>query len=555
MICPPDEELFPLLADEPLEGTVDAHFNHCTHCQRRLSVLRSEVGELRSLTSDGRPPSVPAAEKRPPFIGRYIVVGLLDAGGQAIVYRAVHPTLEKELVVKLGRLPTSGDGELNHLLISEGKLLAGLDHPNLVRVYDLDFFEGRPFLVMEYVRGRTLQAWVEAESAAPREAAAVAVSIARGLEAIHRSGIVHQDLTPRNILIDPNGEPRLIDFGLARFRHAWDGTESPSGGTPGFMAPEQAQGRVDRIGIRTDLFALGGVLYCMLTRSAPFQGRTSDEIRTRTTACDFDRAALRKAGVPHRLETICLRAMAAAPADRYPSAAAFAADLEQYLRGPSRRRFIAAGIVGLALGGAWYFSRRELEPLPIRSNPIAPILEIQVNREGLYLRLEEALPLNTDRDRIRIVGKVPVGRQPVLYSLSPRGRAFRLDAELASADSFTRIIFPAEGGQVPFDLGTGGTEFVLLCTGLGKEPPPDLGPLIESTLGELPRLPERVLVHLDHDETRRRIVSPLGAREPDPVADVEYRLDRLRTRLRDRCDVILGVAFTHRRPENSEGKK
>src|SRR5690242_14638430 len=138
--CPPDEELVPLLAGDPAAATVRGHLDTCPRCRARLDQMRTEVYLLRSLPAASAA-AAPAAAARPATIGKYLVVGALDVGGQSAVYRALHPTLDKELVIKLSHRPVGPDSDFRHLLVAEGKLLAGLEHPNLARVYDLDFHD------------------------------------------------------------------------------------------------------------------------------------------------------------------------------------------------------------------------------------------------------------------------------------------------------------------------------------------------------------------------------------------------------------------------------
>src|SRR5262249_41724608 len=217
------------------------------------------AAESESPTSPG--PTEPPP--RPESIGRYRIIGELDSGGQASVYRAVHPTLPRDLAIKIAHEPSSID---RSLLRGDAAILCELDHPNLVRVYDLDIHEGRPFVAMEFVRGRNLQQAAEPARPSARQAGAWGAAGARAPEGVHRRGVVHQDIKPPNILLDESGRPRLIDFGMARWRHAWsEGQAGPSGGTLAFMAPEQARCESGRIGAPSDLFALGAVLYFLLT--------------------------------------------------------------------------------------------------------------------------------------------------------------------------------------------------------------------------------------------------------------------------------------------------
>ncbi len=299
--------------------------------------------------------SVPAAEgRRPPptRIGKYHVVGVLEEGGQAEVYRAVHPTLCKELVVKLGRNPTGAGPMAADKLVAEGRLLAELRHPNLAAVYDLDFYEDRPFLVMEYVRGRNLRQYARELRYAPGEAALLVAKTARALGVAHVQGVIHQDVKPGNIIIDEAGEPRVIDFGLARLRPAWGEEPEEAGaisGTVQYMSPEQARGDFENIDPRSDVFALGAVLYFLLVGKAPFADKTVLDSLDRARQCDFDASALRKAGVPRPLEAICLRAMQADRSNRYASAEQMAADLHRFVARPRRLKIALAAVASLIL--------------------------------------------------------------------------------------------------------------------------------------------------------------------------------------------------------------
>src|SRR4029077_3480025 len=215
--------------------------------------------------------------------------------------------------------PIDEDGRSD--VVVDGQRLAELEHPNIVRVHDLDFLEGRPYLVMEYIRGRTLAQYACEEPVAPRQAAALVAEIAGAVAFAHRRGIVHQDIKPANVLIDEAGRPRLIDFGLAWQYDAWSGSPTSSeGGTFAYMAPEQARVDLERVRPLSDIFALGALLYFLLTGKGPFEAATPDESWDRARRYDLDRSALKPAGAPSGLERICLKALAAEPRSRYPSA-------------------------------------------------------------------------------------------------------------------------------------------------------------------------------------------------------------------------------------------
>jgi predicted Ser/Thr protein kinase len=376
--CPEDPELVAMLMGNAVPGPVRRHVDDCGACRLRMDRLRAELSAVRQAadelparpdavaalvaaiaettsaptatesTEDGFEVTEPADPRpRPESIGRYRIIGELDSGGQASVYRAVHPTLPRDLAIKIAHEPSEIDSSL---LRGDAQILCELDHPNLVRVHDLDIHEGRPFVVMEFVRGRNLHQAAEQLPLSPDQAAAWVAEIARALAYVHGRGIVHQDVKPKNIMLDESGRPRLIDFGMARWRHAWSGNRSgPSGGTLAFMAPEQARGEAKRVGASSDIFGLGGVLYFLLTGKTPFGGGTRNEQWRRASHCDFDRDAMRAKGVPRRLERIVLKAMATEPGDRYASADRMADALDEFARRPRRLALGAAALLLAAL--------------------------------------------------------------------------------------------------------------------------------------------------------------------------------------------------------------
>lgn len=297
----------------------------------------------------------PAAEI-PVQIGRYRITAYLSGGGQGDVFRAIHPTLNREVVIKWGRC-CFGDGVPEvQALLREGRILAQLDHPNLVRVHDLDFHEGCPFLVLDFIPGRNLRQWRASGNIATVQAAKWTAQAARALAEVHRQGLVHLDIKPENVLIDDSGEARVVDFGLALLPELWAEQQTPLGcfrGTPAYASPEQARGATQWADARADVFGLGALLYWLLTSRAPYQGDTMDEVLAQAAQCRFDRNALR--GVPRALAEIALRAMSARPEDRYPSADVLADDLEAWIvrqTAPSGKRRLFQAAAALALTAA-----------------------------------------------------------------------------------------------------------------------------------------------------------------------------------------------------------
>jgi serine/threonine protein kinase len=408
--------------EEPREELRD-HLGACPKCQELLNQFKSDLGLLKGIvpkaglpplttsgltsepvTSDGQtdhsggtdnaseeavePTAVGASpsatdigndheagrsngEPLPGPIGKYLVIGRFPPTGQAEVFRVVHPGLARDLVLKLALRPIEPGGR--HELIDECKILAELEHPNLVRVYDLDFHDNRPYVVMEYIRGRTLEQVAEDGNLKPRQAAALLAKVAGAADFVHKRGIVHRDIKPKNILVDERGEPRLIDFGMARLRHAWSEDPGKPGGTFAFMSPEQARVEMpeeqQRVGSRSDVFSLGAVLYYLLTGKPPFEGRNWRESWDRARSCNFDRKALENPKVPRDLRRICLKAMAAEPADRYSSAAAFQKALENYVRVPIVRGTVA-GVAGIALLS--FLTYQIMARPPVKSSNVPP---------------------------------------------------------------------------------------------------------------------------------------------------------------------------------------
>jgi serine/threonine protein kinase len=310
--------------------------------------LRRAVSETldepahRSTTSWG-----PDRSPTPERIGRYLVVEVLDEGGQGVVLRVIRPELGKDYVLKLARFDAEFDQARREQMLREGRLLAQCEHPNLIRVTDLDFYEGRPYVVMDYVAGRTLQQHVEGNRPPLREAVRLVAELAKAVEYIHARGIVHQDIKPRNVVIDPLGRPKLIDFGLARLRHAWsDDTAGLIGGTPAYMSPEQARLQHEQIGPWTDVFGLGGLLYFLLTGQPVYQDMPGSSAMEQASKAEVVSPRRINPRVPGPLAGICMKAMAPDHRQRYRSAA----ELEHSLRLFLWRPWVAAaGLVALGL--------------------------------------------------------------------------------------------------------------------------------------------------------------------------------------------------------------
>ncbi|HVX15728.1 MAG TPA: serine/threonine-protein kinase [Pirellulales bacterium] len=378
--CLDDAQLLALIEQPQGEPAAALHLDGCADCQDRLARVREDLALLRDTGPVRRNPTadvttVPVAEAKhglPNAIGPYLVLEWLGRGGEADVFRAEHPVLRHNVALKWSRRPFQGTAEP---LVEEGRTLAALDVEGVARVFDLGLHEGRPYLVMQMLRGRTLHHYAAEAPLSHREMARLIARVARILARAHAQQVWHRDLKPSNIVIDGEGNPTIIDFGMAGFSQPWRDDAPCSGGTLHFMAPEQAKqllglcdertGAVPVVGPRSDIFALGAVLYSLLTEHAPFP-RSEDSAALIDRVCrgDFDRRRLAARGLPRRLVTICLRAMAYDPADRYASADAMAHDLERFARSTRRNSWLAtAGALVLVTAGIALMLMRHGEDL------------------------------------------------------------------------------------------------------------------------------------------------------------------------------------------------
>jgi YD repeat-containing protein len=317
-------------------------------------------------------------------VGDYEIIGELGRGGMGVVYRARQITLNRIVGLKM-LTGHYGPDELTRFL-AEAETAAGLHHTNIIQIYEVGEFDGAPFFSMEYVESGSLADRLRSGPMDDREAAQLLISVARALHFAHRNHVVHRDMKPANVLLDPEGVPKVADFGIAK-RLTANAALTLSGaviGTPTYMAPEQAKGTSREVGAPADVYSLGAILYEMLAGRPPFLPDESDTALTfRVVTEDPVSPAFYRPGIPRDLETICMKCLEKEPRDRYESAAAFAEDLRRYLddesivaRPPTtvmrtvkwiRRnpwRFVAATAVILALAGGahrlwqWEFYER-----------------------------------------------------------------------------------------------------------------------------------------------------------------------------------------------------
>lgn len=264
-------------------------------------------------------------------IAQYKVLEKLGAGGMGEVFLAEDSKLKRKVALKFLPDKLSSDPEFKSRFEHEAQAAAALNHPNIITVYDLGEYEGRLFIAMEHVTGKTLAALIDSDELSVRKSLDLAVQICDGLGAAHNAGIVHRDIKPANILIDDSGRARILDFGLAKSRRAT--TETKIGSTVGtvqYESPEQSRG--ERVDNRSDLFSFGSVLYEMITGKLPFPGDYDEAIRYSISHEPIEPLARYKSGVPADLESVIAKLLEKEPEMRYQTASGVIADLKRIQR-------------------------------------------------------------------------------------------------------------------------------------------------------------------------------------------------------------------------------
>jgi tRNA A-37 threonylcarbamoyl transferase component Bud32 len=280
-----------------------------------------------------------------PQISGYEVEAVLGLGGMGVVYKARQLRLNRPVALKMLLAGAyAGPGERERFR-REAEAVAGLRHPNVVQVYDVGDADGRPFFTMELMEGGSLAQQLAGTPQPARQAAALLAKVAGAVEAAHQSGVVHRDLKPGNVLLAADGTPKVSDFGLAR-RLDTEGGLTRTGaalGTPSYMAPEQARGDKGAVGPAADVYALGTVLYELLTGRPPFRAETEAETVLQVLSQEPVPPSRLNAKVPRDLETICLKCLRKEPRKRYGSARELAEDIRRFLRDePIRARPVTA---------------------------------------------------------------------------------------------------------------------------------------------------------------------------------------------------------------------
>jgi predicted ATPase/tRNA A-37 threonylcarbamoyl transferase component Bud32 len=285
---------------------------------------------LRTVRGDVTPESIGG-----PLAGtRYAILGRLGSGATGEVFLATHTTLDKRLAIKVLRRELAGDSDLLDRMRAEARLLARISHPAIVAVHDMALTtDGRPFFVMDYIPGESLLEILRKRGRLdPVEACELVVELLQGLAVAHAHGVIHRDVKPANVLVTPDGHVRLVDFGVAKaFDAVSDAAHDAVVGTPRYMAPEQALG--EPVDAPADLYAVGCVLFELVTGSSPFHAESMEDLLTMHVS-DTPPTRSERLGAPvdPELEAIVARSLTKLPADRPRDAAAMASAIELVAR-------------------------------------------------------------------------------------------------------------------------------------------------------------------------------------------------------------------------------
>jgi serine/threonine-protein kinase len=309
----------------------------------------------------------------PGNLGRYKIEGQIGRGMMGVVFKALDPALGRTIALKTVHLafsiPEDQRAVFEQRFVSEARVAAALSHPGIVVVHDVgrDEATGTLFIALEYLEGETLADVAKARAPVDWQTALLLVAkIARALSHAHSQGVIHRDIKPANIMLLPSGEPKIMDFGIAKVPTSQLTATGEFFGTPSYMSPEQARG--DRLDGRSDLFSLGAILYYLLTGRQAFTGDSVPAILLRLTTEDPPPPSSVVPGIPPAVDALVAKTLNKVAEKRFPSGAEMAREIDALLHqepatlaavAPPRGRgwrVLAIGAVGIVLSGAalWY---------------------------------------------------------------------------------------------------------------------------------------------------------------------------------------------------------
>ena len=384
-------------------------------------------------------------EKR--HLGRFELLEEVGAGAFGTVYMARDEQLDRIVAIKVPHTSRWGSAKHHDRFHREARSAAQLRHAGIVPVFDVEQVDGMPCIVSEFVWGETLESLTERGPLPPVDAARLSADVCDALDYAHCRGVVHRDVKAANILVDADGKPRLTDFGLAK-RDLGESTVTIDGqilGTPANMSPEQAEGRVQQIDARSDVYAMGVVLYQSLTGELPFRGSRRMVLHQVVHVEPRTPRALNDE-IPADVETICLKAMAKEPQRRYASAQEMATDLKRFIRGMP----IAARPVG-RVERLWRWSRRNPGLAVLHAALLVLLATIAIGSTATAIMLTRA----ADQVRQRAEQERNAWQQVAKAESKTRHREYEARTESQIARQYSNLLLGVFEGSDP--LGFGGS--------------------------------------------------------------------------------------------------
>jgi serine/threonine protein kinase/formylglycine-generating enzyme required for sulfatase activity len=327
------------------------------------SGTQPETQDWRAFSADS---SVASSLPHPPKLGRYSIIGVLGKGGFGHVLLAYDDDLDRAVAIKIPNPERITRPEDVEAFLGEARILARLDHPQIVPVFDVGRTDdGVHFIVSKFIEGSSLRARMQRSRPSFGESAQLVGLVAEALHYAHARGLVHRDIKPENILIDAEGKPYVVDFGLA-LKDEDFGTGAGFAGTLAYMSPEQARGEGHRVDGRSDTFSLGVVLYELLTGQRPFQGDSHEAIRDQIISCEPPPPRQIDARISRELERICVKALSKRSLERYSTAREMAEDLRLF---PATAGAAALPLASADSASTPPESTREISSLAAASRP------------------------------------------------------------------------------------------------------------------------------------------------------------------------------------------
>ena len=267
------------------------------------------------------------------MVGKYTILRTVARGGMGVVYQARQAPLNRLVALKMLLGGAHASDEFRRRFLQEAQAAARLNHPAIVKILDWGEDNGQPFFAMEFIEGADLGTKTRGQPLPSQQAAEIVLTLADAIEYAHSQEVLHRDLKPSNVLLDAQGAPRITDFGLAKQLDQEQNLTNTGEmlGTPGYLPPEQVSSRLGETGPRSDVYGLGGILYCLLTGRPPFVAGSTAEVLRAVTEQEPASPRQLNSSVPADLETICLKCLEKDSDRRYPSAQSLAKDLRRFL--------------------------------------------------------------------------------------------------------------------------------------------------------------------------------------------------------------------------------